>query len=128
MSHLESVRETEEGRSHWIAAGPVGVRIQWTAEIINDVPNGVIAWRSLEGSDLVTAGSVHFDPVRGGRSTNVSLRLQYAAPAGRLGAAIARLLGQDPGTTIREDLRRLKQLLEGGEMPRADSRVRGGRP
>jgi hypothetical protein len=66
------------------------------------------------------------DRVRGGRSTQVSVRLQYAAPAGHVGAVVAGVLGHDPAQTIREDLRRLKQVLEGGEVPRADATIRGG--
>jgi uncharacterized membrane protein len=80
----------------------------------------------LPGSDVVTAGSVNFDLVRGGRSTQVSVRLQYAPPAGHVGAVVAGVLGHDPAQTIREDLRRLKQVLEGGEVPRADATIRGG--
>jgi uncharacterized membrane protein len=100
--------------------------VEWNAEIINQVPNQVIAWRSLPGSEVVTAGSVNFDVVRGGRSTQVSVRLQYAPPAGHVGAVVAGLLGSDPAGMVREDLRRLKQLLEAGEVPRADSTIRGG--
>jgi len=126
MSHLESVTESSDGRSRWVAKGPAGLRVEWQAEIIHEVPNQVIGWRSLPGSDVVTAGSVNFGRVRGGRSTQVSVRLQYAAPAGHVGAVVAGVLGHDPAQTIREDLRRLKQVLEGGEVPRADATIRGG--
>jgi len=126
MSHLESVTQTSDGHSHWVARGPAGLRVEWNTEIINQVPNQVIAWRSLPGSDVVTAGSVNFDLVRGGRSTQVSVRLQYAPPAGHVGAVVAGLFGHDPAGMIREDLRRLKQVLEAGEVPCADSTTRGG--
>ena len=68
MSHLESVTQSATARSRWVAKGPAGLRVEWNAEIINEVPNQVIAWRSLPGSDVVTAGSVNFDMVRGGRA------------------------------------------------------------
>ena len=119
MSHLEQVTETSSRTSHWIAAGPGGLRVEWDAEIINDIENKVLAWRSLPDSDVVTAGSVHFDAVRGGRSTQVTVHLQYAPPAGKAGALVARLFGREPSQTIREDLRRFRQLLEAGEVPRA---------
>lgn len=119
MSHLERVRETSDGRSHWIAAGPAGLRVEWDAEIINEIENQILAWRSLPNSDIVTAGSVNFDTVRGGRSTQVSVHLQYAPPAGKAGALVAAIFGREPSQTIREDLRRFKQLLEAGEIPRA---------
>ena len=111
--------DVADGRSHWVAAGPAGLAVEWDAEIINEVENKVLAWRSLPGSDVVTAGSVNFDAVRGGRSTQVSVHLQYAPPAGKAGALVASLFGREPSQTIREDLRHFKQLLEAGEIPRA---------
>jgi uncharacterized membrane protein len=119
MSHLDEVIDQGNGLSHWVAKGPGGVRVAWDAEIINEVENKVIGWRSLPDSDVVTAGSVNFDAVRGGRSTQLSVNLQYSPPAGKFGAVAAMLFGAEPSQTIREDLRRLKQLLEAGEIPRA---------
>jgi uncharacterized membrane protein len=94
------------------------VRVEWDAEIVSDVEPKTLGWRSLPGSDVVTAGSVNFDVVRGG-ATQITVHLQYAPPAGRAGALVASLFGRAPGQTIREDLRRLKQLLEAGEIARA---------
>jgi uncharacterized membrane protein len=107
MAHLNRVTETPDGKSHWVAAGPAGLAVEWEAEIINEVEN------------KVTAGSVNFDAARGGRSTQVSVHLQYAPPAGRAGAFVASLFGRAPSQTVREDLRHFKQLLEAGEIPRA---------
>jgi uncharacterized membrane protein len=122
MTHLNQVTETPDGRSHWVAAGPAGLTVEWDAEIINEIENELIAWRSLPGSDVVTAGSVRFDAARAGRSTQVSVHLQYAPPAGKPGARIAWLFGRAPSQTIREDLRHFKQLLEAGETPRATAK------
>jgi len=119
MSHLRRVTDLGNGRSHWEAKGPANLKVEWDAEIINDVENRVIGWRSLPGSDVVTAGSVNFTEVRAGRGTQVAVHLQYAPPAGRAGALVASLFGREPSQMIREDLRRFKQLLEAGEIPRA---------
>jgi uncharacterized membrane protein len=119
MAHLDRVTESSDGKSHWVARGPAGLAVEWDAQIINEVENEVIAWRSLPGSDIVTAGSVKFGTVRGGRSTQVSVHLQYAPPAGKAGALVASLFGREPSQTIREDLRRFKQFYEAGEIPRA---------
>jgi uncharacterized membrane protein len=119
MAHLRHVAETPDGTSHWVADGPAGLAVEWDAEIINEVEDKVLAWKSLPGSDVVTAGSVNFREVRGGRGTQVSVHLQYAPPAGKAGALIASLFGREPSQTIREDLRRFKQLLEAGEISRA---------
>jgi uncharacterized membrane protein len=132
MTHLERVTELDDRRSHWVARGPGGLRAEWDAKIINEVENKVIAWQSLPGSDVVTAGSINFSPVRRGRSSQLSVHLQYAAPAGRAGAWLAAIAGHEPSQTIREDLRRVKQILEAGEIPRttrgqASNRVQGVR-
>ena len=119
MTHLNRVTETPDGTSHWVAAGPAGLAVEWDAEVINEIENKLLAWRSLPGSDVVTAGSVNFDAARGGRSTQVSVHLQYAPPAGKAGALVASLFGREPSQTVREDLRHFKQLLEAGEIPRA---------
>jgi uncharacterized membrane protein len=119
MTHLSSVTAIDDRRSRWVAEGPAGVPVEWEAEIFNEIPNRLIAWRSLEGSDITTAGSVNFTTVRGGRNTQVSVNLQYEPPAGRPGAWVAKMFGREPSQTIREDLRHLKQLLEAGEIPRA---------
>lgn len=114
MRHLESVERVTATLSRWRAKGPGGTTVEWNAEIINEVPNQVIGWRSIEGSDVVSAGSVHFDDAGQGRGTRVRVRLQYSPPGGKVGAAIAKLLGRDPASEIREDLRQFKQLVESG--------------
>jgi uncharacterized membrane protein len=117
MNHLERVVDLGNEHSHWVAKGPAGSSVEWDAEIINEVPNKVIGWKSLPKSDLVTAGSVNFDAMRGGQSTQVTVHLQYAPPGGRLGKLVAQLFGDEPSQAIREDLHRMKRLLESGEKP-----------
>lgn len=114
MDHLESVSVLDEERSHWVAKGPAGSKVEWDAVIHNEIPNELIAWRSLEGSEVDNAGSVHFSPTENG-DTEVRVVLRYDPPAGRLGAAVARLFGEDPSRQVAEDLRRLKQVVEAGE-------------
>jgi uncharacterized membrane protein len=117
MRHLESVESVTGTLSRWRAKGPPGgTSVEWNAEIINEVPNQVIGWRSLEGSDVVSAGSVNFDDAGAGLGTRVRVRLQYSPPGGKVGAAVARLMGRDAATEIRQDLQQLKQLVESGEV------------
>jgi uncharacterized membrane protein len=125
MRHLESVERVTDTLSRWRAKGPGGSTVEWNAEIINEVPNKVIGWRSIEGSDVVSAGSVNFEDAGPGRGTRVRVHLQYSPPGGKMGAAFARLLGRDAATEIREDLRRFKQLLETGEVPTTKGQPRG---
>lgn len=119
MTHLVRVEETSPRRSHWVAKGPAGMTVSWDAEIINEIDDKLIGWRSLPGGDIVTAGSVNFDAIRGGRSTQVTVNLQYQPPAGKAGAVLAAMFGRAPSQTIREDLRLLKQRMEAGEIARA---------
>lgn len=116
MEHLESVAAREAGISHWVARGPAGMKVEWDARIINEVDNKVIGWQSLEGSTISTAGSVNFDETD--RGTRVTVHLQYNPPAGKLGAAVAWLFGEEPSMQIREDLQRFKQLIETGTIAR----------
>lgn len=115
MSHLESVT-TEGDVSHWVAKGPMGVRVEWDAEVINDKENELIAWKSLEGSTVDNAGSVHFTPAPGGRGTQVRVILKYDPPAGKAGAFLAKLFRRAPEQEVKDELRRFKQLMETGEI------------
>jgi uncharacterized membrane protein len=121
MRHLESVERISDSRSRWRARVPWGTGghergiVEWHAEIINDIPNELIAWRSRDGSDVVSAGSVHFEQPGVDRGTRIRVRLQYSPPGGKIGTAVAKLLGRDAATEIREDLQHFKQLLETGE-------------
>lgn len=112
MQHLESVTDEGERRSHWVACGPAGIRVSWDADIINEIENKLIAWRSVPGSDIVTAGSVNFDSLGEGGGTRVTVHLQYDPPAGKVGDLIATLLGGSPAQTIRADLKHFKEILE----------------
>jgi uncharacterized membrane protein len=115
MSHLESVQVITDRFSHWVVKTLPGLpTIEWDAEIINDVENERIGWRSLNDADVDQAGSVEFEPVGDGR-TRVTVTLQYAPMAGRLGAAVAKFIGQDPDFKIAEDLERFKESMEAGK-------------
>jgi uncharacterized membrane protein len=110
MSHLESVKVIGEKQSRWVAKGPVGRSITWDAEIINEHPNEMIAWRSLDGADVSHAGTVRFEPVAGG--TDVRITLEYESPDGIAGAAVVRIFHQEPSQQIKEDMIRFKQMME----------------
>lgn len=125
MDHLQEVKILEGNRSHWVAKGPMGISAEWDAEIINDKPGELIAWRSLEGSRVDTAGSVHFRKAPGDRGCEVFVSLKYSPPGGKAGAWLASLFGQDAQKQVREDLRRLQRLLEAGEQPTVAGQTSG---
>src|SRR6266576_2054883 len=112
MDNLESVNSVGFNRWHWVAKGPVGTRPEWDAEIYNEKPNELIAWRSLDGT-VTNAGSVHFEPAPGEVGTQVKVVMNYNAPGGKVSALLAKLFGQEASEMIVGDLRRLNHLLEG---------------
>jgi uncharacterized membrane protein len=127
MSHLESVTVQDETHSHWIANAPFGKTVEWDAEIINEDPGRMIAWRSIGDADVPNAGSVWFAPAPAGRGTVVKVTLAYDPPAGRLGSLVAKITGEEPGQQVSDDLRHLKNLMETGEIPTIVGQPQGNR-
>lgn len=112
MSHLSEVRNLYGVRSHWVAKGPFGITVEWDADIINEHPYEMIAWKSVPGSQFDTAGSVHFEPTRDGQATTIHLNLKFNPPGGKAGIAIADFFGQDPKSQIKQDLERFREIME----------------
>ena len=104
-------------RSHWVVTGPGGLPIEWTAEITQQVPNKMLAWRSLPGSTVRHNGVVQFEPVHEG-STRVHVQADYYPPGGMIGHALAKLFGSDPKSEMDADLLRMKTFIEKGRPPR----------
>jgi uncharacterized membrane protein len=127
MNNLKSVTVQDEKRSHWVAAGPGNKSVEWDSEIINEEPNHLIAWRTLGDADVQHTGSVRFINAPGERGTQVRVTMEYLPPAGRVGAAVAKLFRSSPDQEIREDLRRFKQLMEAGEIATTVGQPRGGK-
>ncbi|HET9529514.1 MAG TPA: SRPBCC family protein [Blastocatellia bacterium] len=126
MSHLESVEVIDERRSHWVAKAPAGATVEWDAEIIEDRPNELIAWRSLEGADVENSGSVRFRRAPGERGTEIRVEMEYTPPGGIIGATVAKLFGREPGQQIKGDIYRFKQVLETGEVVHSDASIHRG--
>lgn len=116
MGHLEEVKVLDDKRSRWKARGPMGMEVEWDAEIIEDVPNERLAWRSVENADIDNAGVVRFEKAPGGRGTIVRIETHYRPPAGTAGMIVAKLFGEEPQIQIDGDLRRFKQMIETGEI------------
>jgi uncharacterized membrane protein len=125
MKHLESVEVKDDRRSHWVATGPAGSTVEWDAEITQDRPNELIAWKSVEGSDVDHRGVVQFEPASGNRGTMVTVEIAVALPGGTLGSAVAAWFGKDPRQSIKMDLRRFKQVMETGEIITTDGQPAG---
>jgi uncharacterized membrane protein len=127
MRHLESVTLLSDTRSRWIAIGPLGRRVIWDAEIAFDRKDDVIAWRSLPDSEIYVDGIVKFRNAPANRGTIITVVVVYQPPAGAIGGALAKILGKDPSFMMRQDLRRLKALIEAGEIPTTEGQSHGPR-
>lgn len=127
MDHVESVRMTGEGRSHWVARAPAGRTVEWDAEVIEDEPADVIAWRSVEGADVASSGAVWFARAPGDQGSEVRCQLDYDPPGGVVGTLVAKLFGEEPSQQLKDDLRRMKQVLETGEVVVSDGSPDGSR-
>lgn len=123
LRHVESVKVIDERLSHWKVKGPFGARFEWDAEVVNERENEIIAWRTLDGSAVDHAGSVHFERMPDDPWTRLHVVLKYNPPAGTLSTAVARLLGQDPRRELEEDLVRLQQIFEARGRPVAPGRL-----
>jgi len=123
MRHLEAVTVIDDRHSRWRAKAPVGGSAEWDAEITEDLPGELIAWRSVGRSEIANSGTVSFVDAPGDRGTEVHVELEYAPPFGSVGAAVASLFGEEPAQQIADDLRRFKQILETGRVGRSDATV-----
>jgi uncharacterized membrane protein len=124
MDALVSVQRIDDKRSHWVAKAPGGTTVEWDAEIVNEIPDELIAWRTLSGADVISNGAVRFR-ASAGRGTVVQVTMQYEPPLGTVGKAVAWMLGKEPSQTVREELRHFKNLMESGEIPTTDGQPRG---
>jgi uncharacterized membrane protein len=127
MDNLESVQALDERRFHWISKSSSSLRLEWDCEITEDRPGAALGWRTVNGAQVPNAGSVIFEPAPRGRGTIVRLSIHYSPVGGRLTAALAKLLRQDPQTQVQQDLRRFKQLLETGEIATTNGQPTGRR-
>jgi uncharacterized membrane protein len=125
MAHLEAVEISGNGYSHWKARGPAKKAVEWDAEITEDRPGELIAWRSTRSATVPNRGRVRFTDAPGGRGTEVRVELEYEPPGGRAATAIARLMGEHPDQQVRDDLRRFKQVMETGEVIRSEGSPEG---
>ena len=123
MEHLVAVRAESDTRSHWVAKAPGGGTVEWDAVLVNEIPDALVAWKSVGDADVANAGAVNFSDAPGERGTIVKVTLDYEPPVGRVGNLIARLFGEDPDRQVREDLRKFKQLMEVGEITTSARRV-----
>jgi uncharacterized membrane protein len=127
LSHLETVRQIDDRRSHWVAKSPAGTTLEWDVVITEDEPGKRLAWRSVQDADLAARGAIELRPLAAGRGSAVKVSLEFDPPGGAIGAAFAKLFSAVPEVQLSSDLRRLKQLLETGEIATTEGQPSGRR-
>jgi len=114
LSHVERVEVLDPTRSRWTVKGPAGAQISWDAELINDKPGEIIAWRTTDSTLVNHAGSVTFESA--GQGSRVRVSLQYDPPGGRFGHVAASLVSADAGSQVAHDLGEFKRAVEEGRL------------
>jgi len=114
MTHIERIEMLSDNRSRWVVKAPAGQTVEWTAHVMEDVPDRRIAWETEYDADIRSAGWVEFEDAPDGRSTQATVMIAYEPPGGKLGHLAARIWHEDPATQLCEDLENLKAILEAG--------------
>jgi len=109
MTGVVEVRQRDDTHLHWIVEVE-GERQEWDAEIVEQVPDRLIAWRSTGG--LQNHGRVEFEPTDTGARVSVSIDYDPEGMKESLGG----LLGID-GRQVANDLERFRDLVEAREVP-----------
>jgi len=123
-----SVRKTGEKTSHWTVHLPRNAGdVEWDAEIVEDVPNERISWRAIPSGSVTVNGTVTFESAPGGRGTIVRVQFEYDHPGRTPAAPLSKFIGKHPGQIAYKSLRRLKQLLELGEIVTTEGQPAGRR-
>ncbi len=115
MENITEITETDATHSHWVVRGPGGVKVSWDA-VASDRPGELIEWQTEPGATIANSGRVEFRDAPGGRGTEVHATIAYRPPLGTAGKLAAKLTQREPGIQVRRDLKRLKMLLETGEI------------
>jgi uncharacterized membrane protein len=119
MQNVHSVKETAPLQARWVLAAHDGQNLEWESAITEDIPNELIAWRSIDGAHVSNEGRVEFTDAPGGRGTLVAATLLFRHSGGAIGDLLSRLFHGDPKIHTRRELRRFKQLMETGEISTA---------
>lgn len=117
--HILSITPKTDKLSHWVVKGPRDKTVEWDAEIINEHPNELIAWRTVHDSGIENAGTIRFEPLENwvAHGTVIKVALDYIPPGGKVGAVMAKMTGEEPESQVEDDLLRFKALMETGEIP-----------
>ena len=116
MANVEEVTPTGPETTHWRVKGPFGRTLQWEAQTTQKEQNSAIAWNSTQG-EVETSGQVRFMEAGQSGRTRVEVQMNYSnPPGGKLGEVASRAIA-NPKLQLEQDLRHLKEILEGQASP-----------
>ena len=116
MTDIARIDVIDDKRSHWVVKAPAGRTVEWDSTVTEEDVGERFAYQSEEGGDINNKGVLEFRPGAGGKGTALHVTLVFEPPFGVAGRAIAALFMKDPAIQLRENLVRLKMLLETGEI------------
>jgi uncharacterized membrane protein len=119
---LLSVEDSQDGRSHWAVRSPGGHAIEWDATVTKYVPNSVIAWSSVPGSDVQASGLMRFFPLSP-QETRVDISLTYLPLNTRLAEAIRALVTPSNTNRLRTELTQASRQLASFPLSESGSQV-----
>ncbi len=122
MENVRAVEEGPDGTWRWTVSGPIGTEVRLVTRIVEARKAEFIAWRSVEGSEIEAEGKVFFRDAPAGRGTVVEAIIAYQPPGGTVGHWIAKAFRADPRMQGRHELKRLKMLVETGEIATSANR------
>lgn len=122
MDNVLSIEMLDGRRSRWTVRAPAGRTVTWVSEVTEEVPGRSITWQSEPDADVANSGKIEFREA-GRRGTVVAATIAYDPPGGTIGKLVAKLFQREPSIQARRDLRRLKQLMETGEIATAASNI-----
>jgi uncharacterized membrane protein len=127
MENIESVTPIDEKHSRWLRRDALAGILEWTSELTLDIPNEMIAWRTVSdsrsGYDLT--GRVDFKELGSERGTQVTLKLCFKMHAGLLQGGAVMAIAEE--RELNENLRRFKMLMETGEIATTRGQSHGPR-
>lgn len=127
VSIIDEVLPGRPGEARLMLSTPDGSRLPWDVRVDVDLAGERMVWRSVPESVVPGEGEVWFVEAPGGRGTEVHARLRLGPPASLVGAIASGEIGDsgEPGASLADDLRRLKQRVEAGEVATTSGQPRG---
>jgi uncharacterized membrane protein len=113
---LRLERSTTNGEVHWHLRTFSAIPLRLPVEKTEERENELLAWSSYQGARLAMRYVIELEDAPGDRGVVVRVRLSYVPPGGGPGAAAGKALGYALSKGMYDDLRRVKQLLETGEI------------